>query len=390
MALVPFSYNWRSLLVRRSSTALTVVSIAATVAVFAGVLSLQQGFETLFTSIGRDDVAVFVRPGSTNEGDSLFERDRAEILVKGCPEIELDPASGQPLAASESYLAVRRRKLDGGEVNVPIRGVEPMSFTINADVLRVSEGRRFDQGADEVIVGRALTTRVQNCLVGDVIVLNTTPFTVVGIFDTEGPFTSEIWGDIDRMAEALERPLCNRVLARLRAGTDIDELRERLEDDRQVPAKVFTERVFLAAQTEMLSRVLLALGGFLALVMGTAAVFTGTNAMLAALSARTHEIGILLSIGFRPLAVFTSFLLEALLLGLLGGALGCLASLPLNGMRTGTTNFATFTEVAFAFRITPTVLLSSVGFAVLLGLLGGAWPAWRAARLTPTRALRRG
>jgi len=389
MALVPFSYNLRSLFVRRSSTALTVLSIAATVAIFSGLLALQQGFTTLFTGAGRDDVAVFVRPGATNEGDSLFERDRAEVLMKGCPEIALG-AQGQPLAASESYLAIRLPKFEGGVVNVPIRGVQPMSFAINADSLRVTEGRNFTPGSDELIVGRSLTTRIRDCAVGDVIVFNMTPFTVVGIFDTEGPFASEMWVDIDRMAAALQRPLCNRVIARLEPGTDIEALTARLQVDPQVPAKVYTERAFLTEATKLLSKTLLMLGSFIGLIMGLAAVFTGTNAMLAALSARTHEIGILLSIGFRPRAIFASFLLEALLLGLLGGAVGCLLSLPLNGIRTGTMNFQTFTEVAFAFRITPTVLLSSVAFALLLGLLGGAWPAWRAARLNPTNALRRG
>jgi putative ABC transport system permease protein len=123
--------------------------------------------------------------------------------------------------------------------------------------------------------------------------------------------------------------------------------------------------------------------------MGVAAVFTGTNSMLAALAARTHEIGVLLSIGFRPSAIFASFLLESLALGLLGGLVGCLMSLPLNGIRTGTMNWQTFTEVAFAFRVTPDAMAQAVGFALLLGLLGGAWPAWRAARLQPTAALRR-
>ncbi|MEO0652611.1 MAG: ABC transporter permease, partial [Planctomycetota bacterium] len=139
-----------------------------------------------------------------------------------------------------------------------------------------------------------------------------------------------------------------------------------------------------------LSVVLLFLGGFLATIMGVAAVFTGTNTMLAAISARSHEIGILLALGFRPIPIFLAFLLEATLLGLLGGALGVLMALPLNGLRTGTTNFQTFTEVAFAFRVTPQVLTTAVLFALALGVLGGAFPAWRAARLRPTEALRRG
>jgi ABC-type antimicrobial peptide transport system permease subunit len=389
VAGVPLSYNVRGLFVRRTSTILTVIGIGATVAVLAGVLALQQGFATLFAESGREDIAVFLRPGATSEGESAFQRSRADILVKSTDEIAQDE-SGRPLASAETYLAVRLRKLDGGETNVPIRGVEQMSFDLRGEDVRIAEGRRFLPGTDEVVVGRSLTSRIRGCAVGEVIVLNTTPFRVVGVFDHDGPFASEIWGDVERMMGALERPVYSRVIARLRPDADLAALTERLESDKQVPAKVLSEREYLTGQTAILSGILIGLGAFLALVMGTAAVFTGTNTMLAALSARTHEIGVLLSIGFRPLSIFTSFVRESLLLGLLGGIVGTLLVIPLNGVRTGTTNFQTFTEVAFAFRVTPTVLATAIAFAVLLGLLGGAWPAWRAARLEPTEAMRRG
>ncbi len=386
---LPITYNVRGLLVRRTSTLLTVVGIAATVAVLAGVLSLQQGFTRLFREAGREDVVVFLRPGATSEGESAFPRERAEILVKSTPEIALDGA-GAPLAARELYLAVRLRKHDGGETNVPIRGVQSASFDLRGDDISFIEGRRFTPGSDELIVGRALTTRIGNSALGDVIVLNTTPFRVVGIFDHDGPFASELWGDSERLMEALQRPMFSRVVARLVPGTDVDALATRLANDRQVPTKVMSERAYLSSQTQALSAVLVVLGTFLALVMGTAAVFTGTNTMLAALASRVHEIGVLLSIGFRPWSIFVAFLRESLLLGLLGGVLGALVVLPLDGVRTGTTNFQTFTEVAFAFRVTPPVIATAIAFALLLGLLGGAWPAWRAARLVPTEALRRG
>jgi ABC-type antimicrobial peptide transport system permease subunit len=388
MALIPFSYNTRSLFVRRGATALTVLGIGATVTVLAGVLALQQGFEKLFSESGRDDVAVFLRPGAQSEGESIFSLERAEILMKSLPELATN-AAGKPLVSGESYLAVRRFKLDGGETNVPIRGVQPMTFEILGDAIRITRGRRFEPGTDEVLVGRKLVDRIRDCQEGDVIQFNTTPFRVVGVFDHDGPFSSEIWGDRDRIAEALERPIFNRLIGRLRPGTDIAELAERLKEDPQVPANVMTERRYLTSQTLMLSSVLNQLGLFLAIIMGIGAVFTATNTMLAALAARTHEIGILVSLGFRPYAVFASFMLEALLLGLIGGLAGCLLALPIHGTDTGTMNFQTFTEVAFAFRITPEVLLKAVFFALVLGLLGGAWPALRAARMRPTQALRR-
>ncbi|MAF66573.1 MAG: hypothetical protein CMJ84_13065 [Planctomycetes bacterium] len=388
MALVPLSYNARSLAVRWGSTLLTVVSIGATVAVVAGVLALEQGFSTLFSQGGRDDVAVLLRPGATNEGMSGITRAKAEEMIKTLGEFAVG-GEGRPLAAAEMYLAVRMRKLDGGETNVPIRGVQPTSFEIAGDDLRISEGRRFRQGTDEIIVSAKLSRRIRGCTLGEVIRINTTPFEVVGVFESEGPYGSEIWGDVDRMADALHRSVFNRIVGIVSDGVDIEEFAERLEEHDTMPALVQSERAYLAAQTHALSTTLNVLGGFLAIVMGIAAVFTATNTMQAALAARSHEIGILLSVGFRPVPVFLSFMLEALLLGLLGGLVGVVIAWPLNGIETGATNFDSFTEVAFAFRLTPRVLGSAVIFAVGLGLCGGALPAWRAARLDPVAALRR-
>ncbi len=388
MKLVPPSYNLRSLVVRRGPTLLTILGIAATVATVAGVLALQQGFATLYAENGREDLAVILRPGATSEGVSAFSREGATRIARGTPEFAVD-AAGAPLASLECFLAVRRNRVEGGETNVPLRGVQPSTFALRGDELRVSEGRAFTAGTDEVIVGKGITGRIVNCRVGDVLTINVTPFKVVGVFECDGPFESEIWGDFDRMLSALERFGPNRVLARLAPGADVAALDERLRSDAQTPAAAQTERSYLSSQTEVLSAILVFLGGFLGLIMGTAAIFTATNTMLSAIAARTHEIGILLSTGFRPLAIFLSFLFEALLLGLLGGVVGALLVLPLNGMQTGTTNFQTFTEVAFGFRITPTVLLTAIGFSLALGVLGGTIPAWRAARMTPTEALRR-
>jgi putative ABC transport system permease protein len=272
---------------------------------------------------------------------------------------------------------------------VPIRGVQPMTFELVGDALPIIEGRNFRPGTDEVIVGSKLPGRIRDCRLDDVVVLNTTPFRVVGVFDHDGPFSSEIWGDVERMAEALERQGFNRVIAKLSPEVSVPAFIERLASHEQVASKAMTERVYFTAQTEALSIVLIGLGGFLAVIMGIAAVFTATTTMLAALAARTHEIGILKSIGFRPVSIFLSFLFESLLLGLMGGVVGCVLTFPINGIETGTMNFNTFTEVAFAFRVTPQVLMTAVTFAVVLGLFGGAWPAWQAARMTPVEAWRR-
>lgn len=389
MALVPFQYNLRSLLVRSDNTWLCIFSIAATVAVLAGILSLQQGFATMFQERGREDMAVLLRTGATSEGESAFDRERATIALKEIPEFAVD-AQGKPIASAELYLASLLPRLDGGETNVPLRGVQPNTFAIHGDSWHIVDGRNLTPGTDEVVVGKALSQRIRNCKVGDVLTINVTPFRVVGVFESKGAYQTEIWGDVDRFQQALQVEHYSRILGVLRPGESATGLQGRLENDKRIPAKVLSERDYLARQTGALTGLFVFLGGFLSVVMGLAAVFTGTNSMLSALAARTHEIGILMATGFRPMAVFLSFLLEAALLGLFGGALGVLLVLPLNGMQTGTTNLATFTEVSFAFRTTPLAMGIAVVFAIGLGVAGGAWPAWRAARMTPTQALRRG
>ena len=402
---IPLTYNLRSLFVRKSATLLTILGVGATVAMVSGILALQQGFHYMFTSGGRDDLAVFLRPGATNEGNSQFSRDRGLKLIKSVPEIEVGPNG--PLAAMEAYLALLLEPTRGGLTNVPLRGVQPMTFELRGDEIQIVAGRNFTPGNDELIVGSRLVERVQHCHVGEVLQLNRTPFRVVGVFEHAGQFGGEIWGDLDRLLAAMGRYGPNRVIAKLKPGTELGapdpiqvmfnddppdpvpgSLAARLLKDNEVPAKVYTEEQFLASQTVMLSFMLFGLSFALAVIMGLAAVFTATNTMLSALSARTHEIGILLAMGYRPFPVFLSFMFEALLLGIIGGLVGSGMALFFNGVRAGTMNFQTFTEMSFAFRVTPIVLGIAIAFALMLGLLGGAWPAWRAACLKPTNALR--
>ncbi len=395
--LIPSSYTLRSLFVRKSSTLLTIFGVGATVAVLAGVLALRAGFTTLFTASGREDVAVFLRQGANSEGESGITRETCERIIKTLPQISKAAGpEGAPLAAMECYLAVRHPKLDGsGETNVPLRGVQPASFALRGASLRIVEGRSFAPGSDEAVVGRKLVNRIADCHIGDVLLINTTPFKVVGVMEADGPADSEIWGDVERMMVALERPVLNRVIAQLAPdcrGEAFATFQKQLtegDDYKELKISAKTELAYLSDMTGALATALAWVGGVLSGIMGIAAIFTATNTMLAAVTSRTHEIGILLSIGFRPFPIFLSFLFEALLLGLLGGAVGCLLALPINGIETGTTNWATFTEVAFAFRVTPDVLRTAIIFAVTLGLLGGAIPAWRAASLAPTEALRR-
>jgi putative ABC transport system permease protein len=396
--LVPLSYPLRSLRVRWSPSLFSALGIGLTVAVLGGVLALREGFQSLLAETGRDDVLVYLRPGAQSEGESIVRYPGDTAILKTRPEIELSATpeetawlpAGQPLAASESYLGIKLEKSDGsGTTIVTVRGIEPASLAIQGARWRLVEGRAPRFGADEVVVGQPLTTRMRDCRVGATLVFNVTPFQVVGVFAHEGAYSSEIWGDVDRITAALQRPFRQRVVAKAKPGTNADVVAAELEDDKRIPVKVQTERAYYRSQTSRLGDVLMFLATVLTSLMGAAAVLGAVNTMLAAVGARTREVGILVALGYRGSSVFLSFLLEAAVIGVVGGLVGCLLVLPLNGIQTSTTNWNTFTDVAFAFRVTPSLLLRAVAVAVVLGLLGGAVPAWRASRLIPTAALRR-
>ena len=388
MALVPIAYSVRSLVGRRSSTVLTICAVGATIAVLAGMLSLGEGFGTMFQERGRTDLAVFLRKGATSEGESGLTREQCELLSKEVPEVVRDD-KGRPLASAELFLAMLLPRYDGGQTNVAMRGVEPMTFAIHGDDVQIQPGgRNLKPGSDELIVGSALVDRVADCKVGDVLRINTVPFRIVGAFTGKGGYVSEIWGDLDRLSEALQRPVRSRVIARVAPDSDLAAVQQRYESDLRVQPKVQTEREYLASQTSDLSVTFVVCGIFLAVIMGIGALFTGINSMLSTISARIHEIGILKALGYRPYAILIAFLFESLVIGVLGGVVGCALVLPFQGLQFGTMN-QTFSEVVFGFRTTPSVMLQSILFAALLGLVGGLIPAWRAARLTPTQALRR-
>ena len=389
MRLVPLSYPIRSIAVRWSSSFFSALGIGLTVAVLGGVLALREGFTTLLTESGSDSVGVYLRPGAQSEGESLIRYPKDSAILKLRPEIERD-ASGAPLAACETYLGIKLQKSDGtGTTIVPVRGIEAASIAIQGAGIQVVEGRVITFGTNEVMIGRPLSRRIRDCRRGDTLTFNLTPFQVVGIFEQNGAYSSEIWADVDRLNAATGQPFRKRVVARLRPDTDLARVRKELAADLQVPAEIQTERTYLKSQTTALGGNLQTLATILSGLMGIAAVLGAVNTMLAAVGARTREVGVLGALGYRGPAVFLSFLLESAAIGLVGGLIGCVLVLPLNGIETGTTNWNTFTEVAFAFRVTGALLLRAVIVAVVLGILGGALPAWRASRLSPIEALRR-
>lgn len=389
MRLVPLRYPLRSLFVRFAPTLFAAFGIGLTVAVLAGVLALREGFLSLVAGHGREDVVIYLRPGALSEGESIVRwPDDARILMAR-PEVAVDD-KGLPVAAAESFLGIKLEKADGsGTALVPVRGVTEASFRIQERSLRIVEGGRPALAADEVIVGAPLSRRMKGCRVGDTLTFNTTPFKVVGVFEQDGGYASEIWAGVERITAATRRQFRQRVIAQIKPGTDVDALAREVKTDKRLPVEARTERAYFEAQTTANAAVLSILATILTTLMGAAAVLGAVNTMLAAVGGRTREVGVLVALGYKRFPVFFSFLLEAMFIGVLGGVIGCVLVLPLNGIETSTTNWNTFTETAFAFRVTAPLLGRSLLVAVVLGLLGGTIPAWQASRLLPTAALRR-
>ncbi len=388
MAFVPIRYPIRSIMVRWRASLFSALGIACTVAVFSAIMSLRNGFEELYATGGREDLLVYMRPGATSEGESVLQGSQVEILKKERPEISRD-SDGNMISSAESYLALFLDRVGGGQTNVPLRGVEQMSFKIHGDSIRLIAGRKFTAGTDEIIVGRAVADRIANAQIHETLTINVTPFKVVGVFENDGSYGSEIWGDFDRFTAALERPFAQRVLAQIKPGTDIAAVKKEMESDKRVPAKVQTESEYLISQKNNLSGVLMLLASILSFIMAIAAVLGATNTMLASVGARTREVGVFLSLGFSRFAIFLAFLIEALLIGAVGGLLGALMVLPFDGIETGTMNMQTFTEIAFAFRVDGNILITGAIMATVLGVIGGVVPAAMAARQEPCKALRR-
>lgn len=388
MRLVPLAYPVRSLFVRRGPTLFAALGIGLTVAVLAGVLALDQGFQSMLVENGRDDLAVFVRQSATSEGESLVRYPDDVNTLRARAEIAADE-NGVPLAAAESYLGVNLEKNDGsGTTIVTVRGVEEMSFRLQEHMFRILPGgRRPVLTADEVVVGaplapdEGLPRRRDDRLQHDA---------VPGRRDLRIGGRVRLRdlgrGRADHRGHAPDVPP-----ARDREdapGTDMAAFAASIRADK-LPVDVKTERAYFVSQTSANSVLLSVLATILTTLMGAAAVIGALNTMLAAVGGRTREVGVLVALGYRRFPVFLSFLIEAALIGVVGGTLGCLLVLPLNGVETSTTNWNTFTEAAFAFRVTAPLLGRSLLVAVVLGLIGGTFPAWRASRLLPTAALRR-
>ena len=383
---IPIIYNLRSLRQRPAATLTTALGMALVVAVFIAMNALANGFRATLSTTGGDDNVLVLRKGANQEMYSGISRETASIIA-GYPFVAKD-AQGLPLMSAETFVVVPLERATSGLANVVARGVNLSVFRVRNNI-EIVEGRVFNSGAREVVVGTAFAKRFSNSAVGDSIRFAGQSWRIVGHFSANGSsFESEIWGENEQFMPVFRGEVFQTVTFRMRDPSAFDGVKASLEDDARLFVDAFREREYYENQSTILAQILGFLAVFIASIMAVGAVFGAINTMYAAVASRAPEIGVLLTLGFRPMSVMGSFLVEAVLIAILGGLIGCLMALPINGLVTSTTNWSTFSEVAFAFRVTPALLLNGMIFAVVMGVVGGLLPARYAARQQVVEALR--
>ena len=373
---------------RAGSSAIAVVGVAGVVVVLVAVLSIAEGFRAAMVGTGSPATAVVVRSGSDSELSSTLGLQTVRI-VKDAPGVARGAAG--PNASAELFVVVDAEKLSTGTLaNVPLRGIEAAAFEVREGV-RIAEGRLFRFGTNEIVVGRAAAAQFAGLGMGEAPLWGEARWTVVGIFEADGAVAeSEVWADAVVVQSAYRRgSTFQSVYAGLASPTAFDVFRTALESDPRLNVSVVRESDYYAAQSRALHAIITAIGGGLAALMAIGAVFGAVNTMYGAVAARTREIATLRALGFGNAAVVLSVIAESVVLCLVGGVLGgLLAYAGFNGYQTATLNWQTFSQVAFAFLVTPALLAQGIVWAVVMGVLGGLLPALRAARLPVAMGLR--
>jgi putative ABC transport system permease protein len=385
---IPIVYNVRSVKARWTSSIVAVLGIAGTVGVFVAMLSLARGFRATLVSSGSPDNAIVMRAGATSEMMSGIKLEDIKIL-QDAPGVA--HASDAPLVTSEVVVvAPFPLRSTGTDANVQVRGVSANVLTIRKNV-KIAQGRMFQPGLAELIVGKNASSSYSGLTLGNTVNFGGGHWQIVGIFDAGGSsFDSEVWCDARVLDDVYKRPsnIFQSATVHLNSPDSFQQFKDAVTSDRRLNFDVSREIDYYAKQSTTMTRLITILGGLVAFVMAIGAVFGALNTMYSAVAERGREIATMRALGFGGGAVVFSFLVEALLISFIGGVIGCLAVLPLNGLTTGAMNWQTFSHLAFAFRITPVLLLGGIIFALLMGLLGGLPPAMRAAWRPVAVALR--
>ena len=380
-------YNLRSMIVRKGTAAMTAMGIAMVVAVFVMTLAIAQGFRATLVASGSPGNAIVLRKSATSENLSALLQTEFP-LIESLPQVARD-GGGHPLASPELVVIISRPRVsDNQPANVPLRGVGPRAFQVR-ETLTFVEGRRFTPGMREINVGKLAVGRFKGLSLGSDVKFGSATWKVVGVFTADdASFESEIWGDVDLMMPAFQRRGYQSATVRLTDPSAFESFQAAIDRDPRLDFKVERERDYYAEQSRIMTTVIRVFGTFVTLILSIGAMFGAMNTMYAAVAYRTREIGMLRALGFSRARIVSAFLAESIVLALVGGVIGCLLALPVHGLSTGTTNMASFSEVAFKFRITPALLAGGLVFAGLMGAAGGLLPAIRAARVPVARALR--
>jgi ABC-type antimicrobial peptide transport system permease subunit len=385
---IPVKYILRSSSSRRLTTIFTTLGIALVVFVLAAVLMMAHGVQQTLRSTGSDDNVTVVRKAAMSEIMSIIDREAAGI-VTNMPQVAR-AGDGRPLSSREVVVIINLGKLGAAGIsNVAVRGIEEAAFQLRPAV-RIVAGRTFEWGAREIIVGAGITKRFIGAQLGEKIKFGGDLWNVVGIFDSNGSgFDSEIWGDIHQIADAFKRSSFSTVTFRLKNPDDLAELIAAFEADNRL--QYFTpkrEKKFFEEQSEMMAKFIRILGVFITIIFSTGATIGAMITMYGAVANRTVEIGTLRALGFHRRSILLAFLAESLALSLMGGLLGLALASVLQLFTISTLNFGSFSELAFSFALSPSIIASSLGFSLLMGVVGGFLPAFRASRLNIIQALR--
>ena len=385
---IPFIYNFRSVKARWTLSIVAVLGIAGTVGVFVAMLSLARGFRATLVSSGSEDNAIVMRAGATSEMMSGIRLEDIKIL-QDAPGVAR--TSDAPLVTSEVVVvAPFPLRATGTDANVQVRGVSANVLTIRRNI-KIAQGRMFQPGLAELIVGKNASNSYSGLTLGNTVNFGGGHWQVVGIFDAGGnSFDSEVWCDARVLDDVYKRPsnIFQSATVHLSSPDAFEQFKDAITSDRRLNFDVTREIDYYAKQSSRMTQLITILGGLVAFVMAIGAVFGALNTMYSAVAERGREIATMRALGFGGGAVVFSFLVEALLISFVGGAIGCVCVLPLNGLTTGAMNWQTFSHLAFAFRITPVLLVAGIIFALLMGLLGGLPPAMRAAWRPVAVALR--
>jgi putative ABC transport system permease protein len=385
---IPVIYNVRSVRQRWSSAVVAVLGIAGTVGVFIAMLSLASGFKATLVASGSKDNAMVRRAGSTSEMDSSITLDQVKILADA-PGVARNTAG--PLVTPEVVVIAPFPLISTGtDANVEVRGVSARVLDVR-NRIKMKEGTFFHPGLAELVVGRNVGHTYAGLNIGDSVKFGGGTWKVVGVFDAGGSaFDSEVWCDATVLNQIYHRPenIFQSLTVHLDSVDSLQRFKDAVTADPRLTVDVSREIEYYDKQSRTLTTLITVLGGIVAFVMGIGAIFGALNTMYSAVAERSREIATLRALGFGAGSVVFSFMIEALLISLVGGLLGCIAVLPLNGLTTGAMNWQTFSHLAFAFRITPVLLLAGIIFALFMGVAGGMFPAIRAARRPVAAALR--